>query len=200
MNSSSFLATFPRQLRYWSLHCCLNALPSFLIATFFLELWKKPFGISAMLCGIVTFIILYSTITSLLEPLANENHILSRALKLGAKIRAWISVVTFLLIGGSLLFLPTALKSFTFFFALYSPDGLCGFIAIAAIERLRIFKGSLIHGSSDEIPPFLQIYTTTILEGFILSFILLIISFFAILFIQARDRKKLFKEAKAATA
>lgn len=102
-----------------------------------------------------------------------------------------------MLIGSSLLFLSTAFKPFIFFVVLYSPDGLCGLLAIGVLERLRIFRGSLIHGNSDEIPPFLQIYTTTVFEGFILSFMLLMISFFAILFIQARDRKKIFLEAHA---
>jgi hypothetical protein len=39
---------------------------------------------------------------------------------------------------------------------------------------------------------FLPVYATTMLEGFILSFLLLMISFFALIFLQMRDRKKAF--------
>jgi hypothetical protein len=39
---------------------------------------------------------------------------------------------------------------------------------------------------------FVQIYATTMLEGLILSFLLLMISFFALIILQARDRRKVF--------
>jgi hypothetical protein len=39
---------------------------------------------------------------------------------------------------------------------------------------------------------FLPVFATTILEGFILSFLLLMIAFFALIFLQMRDRKKAF--------
>jgi hypothetical protein len=38
---------------------------------------------------------------------------------------------------------------------------------------------------------FLPVFTTTMLEGFIISFLLLMISFFALIVLQMRDRKKL---------
>ena len=37
---------------------------------------------------------------------------------------------------------------------------------------------------------FLPVFATTMLEGFILSFLLLMISFFAVLFLQMRDRRR----------
>lgn len=42
---------------------------------------------------------------------------------------------------------------------------------------------------------FLDIYLTTMLEGLILSGLLLFISFIAVLFIQSRDRRKFFQTA-----
>ncbi|MCH7228173.1 hypothetical protein [Haloferula sp. A504] len=29
----------PRQARYWTLHCCINALPSFIVAAFYLQIF-----------------------------------------------------------------------------------------------------------------------------------------------------------------
>ena len=39
---------------------------------------------------------------------------------------------------------------------------------------------------------FLPVYATTLLEGFILSFLLLMIAFFALVFLQMRDRRRAF--------
>ncbi len=193
MNFTSFFATFPRQLRYWALHCCLNALPSFAIALAFLKLWEKPFGIAAMLCGIATFIILYALITSLVIPLANEKHILSRSLRLGTKIRAWISGLS---VGVLLLSLGQGM--------MLVPDFWCGWLSIAILHAITSKIGyGMNHfdvSGSGSFDNFFTVYATTVLEGFILSFILLMISFFAILFIQSRDRKKMFLDAHAKAA
>ncbi len=183
MNAKEFIAVFPRQLRFWALHCSLNALPSFLIALFFLQLLKKPFGIAAMLTGIVSFIFIYATVTSLLKPLADEQNLLHRAMKLGTKIRVWISAISVCLI---------PLGGFTLL-----PDFWCGWLSIAIIEKsTKILNSNPSPGLFDlegtqDLPTFISIYTTTMLEGFLLSAFLMIICYFALNIIQFRDRKKL---------
>jgi hypothetical protein len=152
----------------------------FFIAMFFVGLWKSPPAVAAMLCAVGTFILLYATLTSLEGPLADENHVLPRSLKLGAKIRAGIS-------GLSLLLLPAKALAFV-------PDFWCGFISFALANSL--FKAAGV--SSNFFDPgvlnvgFAPVYITCVLEGFILSFLLLMISFFAVMFVQARDRKRVF--------
>lgn len=183
-------ATFCRQLRYWTFHCLMNALPSFIIAAVWLKL-RGPLAVSAMLAAIGTFILLYAALTSLKGPLADPNHVFSRALKLGAKIRAWIS-------GLSLLVLPFENL------IIFTPDFWCGFLSFGLLNRAaELFQPgtnsfNFFNGNA-AAKGFLPIYTTTLLEGFILSFILLMISFFAVIFLQSRDRRKLFADAKSAS-
>ena len=51
-------AVFPRQLRYWALHCLLNAAPSLGIALGWMGLWKVPAAVAAMFAAIATMIVL----------------------------------------------------------------------------------------------------------------------------------------------
>ena len=185
MNTATFLTVFPRQLRYWAIHCALNSSPSFCIALIFLNLWKSPFAIAAMLCAIATFILLYATLTSLIVPLADENHVIARSLKLGTTIRAWISGLSLLVV-----FTPVAMVT---------PDFWCGFIA--AIFTNFLFRsaggvGNIFEPSGVNFG-FSPVFVTTLLEGFILSFLLLMISFFVVIFIQARDRRRVFAVSDA---
>ena len=180
MNTATFLTVFPRQLRYWAIHCALNSSPSFCIALIFLDLWESPLAIAAMLCAIATFILLYATFTSLIVPLADENHVLARSLRLGTTIRAWIS-------GLSLLIVFTPAMAIT-------PDFWCGFLA----AMLTNFFFRSAGGVGNFFEPngvnvgFSPVFVTTLLEGFILSFILFMISFFVVIFLQARDRRRVF--------
>lgn len=177
-------AVFPRQLRYWALHCLLNAAPSLGIALGWLGLWRVPAAVAAMFTAIATFILLYAFITSLRGPFTDPTHVLSRALRLGAKIRAWIS-------GISCLAVPTA------FGLLFTPDYWCGLISITLVNGAARFLGSTrpyfqpdTDGSSTA--GFLPVFATTLLEGFILSFLLLMIAFFSLILLQMRDRKKIY--------
>ena len=177
-------AIFPRQLRYWSFHCLLNAGPSLGIALGFLGLWKFPSAVAAMFTAIATFIVLYSVLTSLRGPFTDPNHILSRALKLGAKIRAWISAI-------SLLVLPTEVLM------MFTPDFWCGVLSINLINMAARFLGASgpvfqPNAGGSGTPGFLPVYATTLLEGFILSFLLMMIAFFSLILLQMRDRKKAY--------
>ena len=183
MNTATFLASFPRQLRYWTIHCTLNSLPSFCIALLFLNLAKSPLAVVAMLCAIATFILLYAVFTSLVEPLADEKHVFSRSLKLGTKIRAWISGLSLLVV-----FTPAAM---------ITPDFWCGFMAVMFTNSLAKWAGvsGNFFNPDGGNAAFSPVYITTMVEGFILSFILFMISFFAVMFVQARDRKRVFAVA-----
>lgn len=155
----------------------INSLPSMVIALITLGLWAQPAGIAAMLAAIGTFILLYATLTSLDGPLADERHVLSRALRLGSKIRVWIS-------GISLFF--AAIPPFMMFL----PDFWCGFLASNIVNDAGRSFGFAGSPGWSQNTGFLKIYAITMLEGFILSFILAMISFFAVIYLQARDRRK----------
>jgi hypothetical protein len=170
-----------RQFRHWSLHCCLNALPSFIIASAQLNLWQRPTAMAAMLAAIATFIVLYTVLTSLPGPLASEDHLLARSLKLGTRIRLFVTVVS----------VPMLLGEAGMVF---TPDFWCGFAAILGVSAI----GQLLGHPTDilDLGPgnasFLSVFAITLVEGFILSFLLLLISFFALLYLQARERRKAF--------
>lgn len=160
----TFRTVFPRQLRFWTFHCVMNALPS------------------------LGIILLVTTLTSLRGPLSTEGHLLSRSLKLGAKIREWMAVVSLL---------PLAAKESSM---LYIPDYYCAVIALAAASHVTI-PGFSMNDLAYGVPStaFIPIFATTILTGLILSFLLLIISFFAVILLQARDRRKFFADARSAS-
>lgn len=179
-------AIFLRQLRYWTFHCLINALPSFILATVYLQIWRSPSAVAAMMAAVATFILLYATVTSLSRPLRNEDHLLSRALKIGTRIRLAISGVSTVYLP----FLPLVL---------FMPDMWCGVLAIGTLNRLA----SMVTGSGRAFfdfsdggtivangTHFLATYAVTMLEGFILSFLLLLISFIAVICLQAKDRRR----------
>ena len=167
---------FVRQLKFWSLHCAINSLPSFAIALFFLHLWKQPAAVAAMLAAIGTFVLLYAFVTSLPGPLADPHGAFSRALKLGTKIRMIVSLASLPLLPAGGLF--------------FTPDFWCGWAACLLVNA----AGNKWFGSGDLIrlegsaPA--AVYATTMLEGFILSLMLMMISFFALLIGQIRQRRK----------
>ena len=154
---------FLRQFRHWSLHCSLNALPSFIIATFWLNLRKEPQAIMAMILAILTFIILYTLLTSSVAALSNRDHVLARALKLGTKVRVWVSVCS----------LPFLLDEK---FLMWLPDTWCGVAAGWIIEAFRLTVGG--GRTMDLLQSPSLVYCMTVLEGLILSALVMMISFF----------------------
>lgn len=183
MDFTSFRTAFPRQLRYWTLHCLINALPSLIIAGVWLKMFGKPAAMAAMFAGIGSFILIYSTATAAWRPLSDGAHILSRSLRLGAKIRLWISL-------GSL---PLLAQQSTIAWA---PDSWCGVGAAYAVGGFLSASGAgpMKLGEASQ-PDFAEVYAVTMMEGFILSFLLLMISFFSLIFLQAKDRRKAFTAA-----
>ncbi|HEY1121896.1 MAG TPA: hypothetical protein VGE67_09855 [Haloferula sp.] len=178
MDSAAFRANFPRQLRYWTLHCILNALPSLGISLGWMKLIQSPAATAAIFTAIATFILLYATVTSWIRPTSDRANLLFRSLDLGLRIRIAISVLS--------LFAIADQQNIRFV-----PDAWCGVAAAFCIDWLsRIFGFGRI-GNPPDIG-FLPTYALTMLEGFILSFLLFMISFFALIFLQAKDKQKAF--------
>jgi hypothetical protein len=186
MNAEAFKRTFPGKLRFWALHCTINALPSYLIAVVWLGLWPFARAHFAMLAAVVTFIIGYSVLTSSVPLLREGRNLFTRALKVGLVIRTVISVVTMLAVPlGPLL--------------IFTPDLWCGQFAVAIVAWVydlagleatlgsRIDSGSVNAASLDT--GFTEIYLATLFEGLILSFALFNFSFIAIIILQMRDRR-----------
>ncbi len=181
--NAAFLAKFPKQLGHWSIHGLCNALPSFIIALVFLRLWKSPQAVAAMVLAVAIFIIAFAVMTSLSWPLSDRTHVLGRAVRLGAKIRSWIACISI-----PLAFTPA--MSIT-------PDFWCGFIAAAVQNEIfrALHLGDATTSMMDSLgnASFLPVFTTTMLEGFIISFLLLMISFFCVIFLQAKERRRMLR-------
>lgn len=169
----------PAQARYWTLHCCINALPSFIVAAFYLQMITHPACVAAMLLAILTFIAAYTVVTSIEGWFSDSQSVLSRALKVGVRIRLIISLVSLPLL------LPSAL-------AFFVPDVWAGMLASATVNWVGtvLGAGGTWIGPTESHPHALAVYATTMIEGLIISFMLLMLSFFSLLILQARDRKK----------
>lgn len=181
------LEALPRQLRYWTIHCSLNALPSFVIACKVLEMWRQPIAIAAMLSAVATFIVGYTLVTSLRGPLSDSSHILSRSVRVGTKIRMTISIIS----------VPLGFSDAIGIL----PDFWCGFFAVQLTNVILPYVGYSsglidLNGNNAIQKSFLPVYTSTMIEGLVLSFGLLMISFFALIALQIRDRRKIYAPAQ----
>ncbi len=187
--TSTFLTRFPNQLGHWTIHGICNALPSFIIALVFLKLWKSPQAVAAMVLAVTIFIVAFAVAISLPWTLSDSNHVLGRSIRLGAKIRSWIAGLS----------LPCVLAPQM---VVFMPDTWCGLLAVwLQYQADRYFRMGMSFnptGGDGASARFLPTFTTTMLEGFIISFMLLTISFFCVIFLQSRERKRLFKAASEA--
>jgi len=176
----SFPTRFREKLLFWTIHCSLNALPSFSIALFFLGMSKAPLAVAAMCLAIATFVLLYAVLTSIDSPLAKQDHLLARAMRVGTMIRAWLSGVSLI---------PILTNS-----PMFSPDAWCGFAALWLLDQagrtLRFRPPNW--GGTMTSENFWWIYSATMLEGFILSIFLFMFAFLALIVLQARARKNAF--------
>lgn len=180
-------SALPRQFRHWAFHASLNALPSFIIASRVLGLWQQPVAVAAMLCAIATFIAAYTLVTSIQGPLSDPSHLLHRSIGVGAKIRMVVSIISF----------PLALSDGIFLL----PDFWCGLVAVNLTNGFLTWIGSptgLIDPDTDgtQMTSFFAVYASTVVEGLILSFGLLMLSFFALIILQFRERRKAFRTAQ----
>lgn len=175
---------FPGQLGHWSWHCAINAAPSFLIAAVVLELWKSPVAVGGILAAIATFVLGYAVLTSFSGPLSDPQSLPARALRVGKRIRLGISLL-------SLLVLLPALSQVPDESVMFLPDFWCGVVAAIAVNWVGEFFGFGSNWMSDaDRVGFLAVYLTTLIEGLILSFMLLMLSFFSLVVLQIRRRRR----------
>lgn len=182
MNDDALTQVFFRQLRFWSIHSMVNALPSLAIALFWLGLWKSGQAVAAMFAAIFSFILIYSLLSTFLRPLSDERHLLHHAMRLGTKIRVWISVV-------SLVLVPMG------YLVMFTPDYWCGWLSVNALNIVSrrlgsgddFFNAGLGQGTTTD---FGKVYVTTMLEGFILSGFLFLVCFFALVGLQIVVRNR----------
>lgn len=179
----AFRKSFPGKLRFWALHSMINALPSYLIAVVWLGLWAVAHAHVAMLAAVVTFVVGYAVLTSWVPVLREGRNLFTRALKVGLVIRTVISCLTIFAVPLGMLLL-------------FTPDYWCGQIAVVTVARcydllgLEATLASRLDSVASSIDTgFMEIYLATVLEGLILSFLLFILSFIAIIILQMRDRR-----------
>ena len=193
-------SVFSRQLRYWSFHGSLNALPSFCIALSMLNLWKSPSGIAAMICGVATFILFYSTVTALFPALSSPSGFVAKSVRIGTRIRSSLAAFALLSILISLGMLHLGIRSgFNDVLGLgWCCDFWCGAMANGILENLvRAMRPWVLQfGFGTVTVSFMKIYLTTVIEGIILSSILLAFSIFAAIFIRVRESWWLFRLEK----
>lgn len=170
---------FLKQLRRWAGHCSLNAAPSFIIAVAWMEL-RSFHGIAAMVCAILTFIVGYSVLTTVMRPLSESTHPLGRALRIGLIVRGWISGFSCL---GAVL--P--------WFLLFTPDFWCGFLAMNSVGWIyeNVFHLPFDVTVGRVNVGFFAIYLTTLFEGLILSALLFFFCFTALIIMTTLLRRRM---------
>lgn len=185
-SGSSF---FREKLRFWTVHCLINAVPSYLIVMVWFDQWENPVAHLAMVSAVLTFIFGYAVVTSLPGPLRNKKSIFSGALKAGLAIRAVFSswTLVFVQLGPLMLF---------------TPDFWCGQLANAIVaygfdamgEQASLAAWLDDRGPTENLPlpGFLEIYLTTVMEGLILSFMVFIFSVMAVVILQRKAVRKLY--------
>ncbi len=182
---SIFWKNFPRQLRLWTLHGLLNAAPSAAFAVAWLKLGTGPAGIPA-LAAVATAVYLFvlggACLTSLPGPLSTPGHALHRALRHALTLRNCLVCLT----------LPLVLSQRTLFFI---PDVWCGGIATLAFgavcKALGLDPGPLDELSLIDFPHagFFPIFSIALIEGLLLSLLLVILTTLVLLILQRRDRR-----------
>jgi len=180
------------QAKYWSLHVCFCAAPSFIMA--YTNELNTPAAIAAMLSGVATFIVAYTLITSTTFYTEQRENLLGKAVRAGTNVRLIISFLSLL----ALLINQTTAKKYFAELGInwpsdiyqFLPDFWCGLASIAMISRFHDFASG-----SDGLPKysFAFNFLVTIVEGTLLSLVLLIIIFFAFSIINIRQRNKHYR-------
>lgn len=180
---STFFIRFPKQLGFWMLHGILNSLPGLIMAFLVLEPGKS--GCMAMLAGIAVLVVAFAVVTSRYASITDGKHMLSRSLRLGLTIRMWVvavSVYVLLCAGKDAL--------------IVIPDMYCGLAAALSLGAVEQALGIRSWHEFFDAGGFAPVFIATLLSGFMICLQLLMISFFCVIFLQGRERKKLLKAAR----
>jgi len=175
----SFLRNFPSQLRYWALHGALNSAPSLAIAWGWLRVGWNPPVMAAIASAVLLFVLAGACLTSVPGPLSHRSHALNRAVRLTLTLRAWLICLT----------LPLLLSEQS---ALFVPDAWCGGLAmLAQYQGARLLRLPFeFSGLNFSHAGFLQVFALAVIEGLILSILLLILATLILLILQRRDRRR----------
>lgn len=182
--NDSFLSRFPKQLGYWAIHGSIQALPCFVIAVNWFDKFGDATAISAMVLGLAIHIPILALASSLL-PLTERNHPIGRAIRMGVTIRSLMAATC----------APLGITQLAIFF----PDAWCGGLAVCLTE---LIVNIMPRSSSYPVyiqneGGFLPILTITLLTGVFLTFLLLMISFFCLVVLQARERRSFLRSIAA---
>lgn len=175
--------SFLKQLGFWTLHCGVTSIPSFCIA---LTAFNTSAAIIGMLAGILTFILGYTTLTSARFYSKLHLSLVGRSIKLGARIRMWISICS----------LPLLIAGFGKYDSaqeiLFVPDMWFGLVAILIFSMgAQSFGVSPIGRNIENIDAF-SVYCITIIEGVLISVSLILIAFVVLIVLNyKRNRQRL---------
>ena len=172
---------FLSELKFWSFHCSLTALPSFLMAGVSLEYFKSPSSVAAMLLAVLVFIFGYTLLTTFLKPFQEKQNLISRALQAALQARLVVTLMTILV------FILDIKEQTTL---PYLPDYWAGFLSGMVINSVS--GGELLEAKT---VPFFLVFSWTILEGIILSFLLFMLTFFCLLVVTISQKRKWQKES-----
>ena len=171
---------YRRELSFWSLHCGITALPSFLIAGLFLEYFDSATQTLAMLPSIVLFICSYAALTTFAPSFQNPRHLLSRALKGALRIRIGVFILALALI-------PFGEHAWPVIFLL--PDLWAGFGGASALAWLNTQLNLSQTTNPASYGPAL-IFLWTLLQGLILTFLLSLMTFGDLLILNLSQRNR----------
>lgn len=147
-----------------------------------------------MLCGIATFVLAYTTITS--TSLYGKLHsgLVGRSVRLGTRIRMVISLI------GLPMLIPligfdasrtAELPASAFFTADFWFGYVSLLIATIGWQELGFHTEFMASGSSE--PDFLFTYLTTLIEGLLISISLVLIAFFTLIILNARQKRRVYQ-------
>ncbi|MBK1855262.1 hypothetical protein JO972_09860 [Verrucomicrobiaceae bacterium 5K15] len=173
--------SFARQLGFWSLHCGVTAIPSFCIA---LTRFNSPSAIAGMLGGILTFIIGYAWLTS--ASFYGKVHVglIGKAIKMGARIRMWISILSLPLL------LTTVGRSDPAEELMFVPDMWFGLVALLLFSLISQLLGIMPLRQGIEELDGISTYFVTLIEGGLISVSLILIAFLALIVLNYRRNRQ----------
>lgn len=173
--------SFAKQLGFWALHCGLTSLPSFCIA---LTRFNKPGEIVGMVCGVLTFIIGYAFLTSAGFYGKLNAGLIGKSVKMGARIRMWISVCSLPIL------ISTIGKTEPAQEVMFVPDMWFGLAALLIYSMASQVLGTgFTTGSTGELGLF-GAYSITVIEGVLISVSLVLIAFISLVVLNYRRNRR----------
>jgi hypothetical protein len=173
-------------LRHWTFHVCLSAAPSLV---FGYSMATRPERFCGMSLGVAFFIVLYTLAARWTYPSETSSVLWRRAMRLGTWIRTvWV-----------LLLIPAGLVARPFAGWLFAPDMVAGMISHGLVESLsglnsgvteRTGTGSSGHFWLGDMGSLIPTFFTTVISGFLLSSLLLLIAFICLGVLKLMARRK----------